>query len=165
MKLRLYFLAIILICTASIAFGDGLRFGTVISPQEHERKLGGNIEYILDNEYTFLHLKPHVGITISPVGHASVLYSGFVITRRYGESFMMELSLGFSAHNGKLRESDGKKGRTLGSSLLFRESIAFGYYYTNDKFASIFFDHISNANTVPPNHGITNVGLRLGIDL
>lgn len=164
MRLKLYFILIILICSASIAFGDGLRYGAIMSPQEHEQKPGANIEYIFGNEYTFLRLKPHVGVNISTFGHASALYTGLVVTRRYGESFMMELALGFAVHNGRLKESENKRGRILGSRFLFRESISFGYYYTENKFASLFVDHVSNANTAPPNHGITNVGIRLGMD-
>ena len=88
-----------------------------------------------------------------------------LFSRRYATNIMFEVGLGFAVHNGKLKKVKKKKGRTLGSRLLFRESLSLGLLYNETDSVSLFIDHVSNANLAPPNHGITNLGVRLGFAL
>ena len=147
---------------ASLAQGDEIKLGLVESPQEHEYKVGVNFEYIFSEKYTKFEFRPHIGVNINTFGYTSALYTGIVFDKIFENKTFIEASLGFAIHNGKLKRSDQKRGRTLGSRLLFRESLSLGYYLSKNKSVSIFIDHISNANLAPPNHGITNIGLRFG---
>ena len=77
------------------------------------------------------------------------------------------LPLGFAFHSGSLKRKKNSKvkGRIFGSRLLFRESLAIGYLFKNNNNITLFIDHISNANLAPPNHGLTNLGVRYGFSL
>ena len=142
-----------------------VRLGLVQSPQEHENNVGVNAELIFPESYTRFELRPHVGVNINTTGYTSAIYTGMLVSRKYAEKYLLEASLGFSMHNGRIKRSQARKGRVLGSRLLFRESLSLGYFYNKSDTVSLFIDHISNANIAPPNHGITNLGVRFGVSI
>jgi hypothetical protein len=64
-------------------------------------------------------------------------------------------------HNGQL-ESDDANNKQLGSRVLFRVPIEFGFAIGKHHRISIMFDHISNADLADPNEGLDTLGLRYG---
>jgi lipid A 3-O-deacylase len=136
--------------------------------QKYEASPNVNFEYLLSSwttgvgSYIFTP-RPHVGMSINTRGGTSQLYAG--LTWRINlKSFFIEPSFGGEIHNAKLKHPKGRK-KALGSRLLFRESIAVGYQFTEHHSLSVMVDHASNAGTHKPNCGITTVGIRYGYKL
>ena len=71
-------------------------------------------------------------------------------------------SLGGGVHDGHLNTVLPER-KSLGSRLLFRESVEAGYQLTRQVSLSVMLDHLSNAGLAPHNPGLTNVGARLGV--
>lgn len=149
-----------------LANASEVKIGLVRSPQKNERGSNINLEYIgnvISEKYT---LYPFVGLSYNLQGFTSSLHTGLVWKKNLKDDFFIEASLGFAVHNGPLKRKakQKQKGRIFGSRILFRESFAIGYLFTNNNNISLFIDHISNANLFPPNHGLTNLGIRYGIN-
>jgi len=111
--------------------------------------------------------RPHVGLSINTEGNTSQLYTG--LTWQFDnvlfDNVFVNLSLGLVVHTGKLTtNADDEKGKRkeLGSRLLFRESLEFGYVFNNRHSVSLMLDHISNANTSSNNEGLDGLGVRYG---
>jgi lipid A 3-O-deacylase len=73
---------------------------------------------------------------------------------------LVEASLGISINNAEKKIS--KKRRGLGSNLLFRESFSLGYKLSEIHSISLMIDHVSSADIVKPNPGLTDIGIRYG---
>lgn len=64
-------------------------------------------------------------------------------------------------HDGELRtRRRGKK--ALGSRVLLRIPIEFGYQLTEHHRLSLMFAHVSNADLADPNQGLDTLGIRYG---
>jgi hypothetical protein len=77
---------------------------------------------------------------------------------------MIEGTLGFAVHDGKLHDSTGER-REFGARFLARESIAFGVVFgDHDQHnVSIYLDHVSHGGLLDDeNEGMDNTGLRYG---
>lgn len=111
--------------------------------------------------------RPHLGVTGSLAGDTSQLYFGltwsFMLWRTGGnDGLFLDVSLGGSAHNGKL-EPNRTDRKALGSRVLFRESLELGYRFGDVHSVSVFLDHASNANLASHNEGIDSLGVRYGL--
>ena len=111
--------------------------------------------------------RPHLGVTGSLAGDTSQLYFGltwsFMLWRTGGNNgLFLDASLGGSAHNGKLEPTRTDR-KALGSRVLFRESLEFGYRFGDVHSISVMLDHASNANLADHNEGIDSLGLRYGL--
>ncbi|MBC7952648.1 MAG: acyloxyacyl hydrolase [Rhodospirillaceae bacterium] len=105
--------------------------------------------------------RPHMGASVNTQGDTSQLYAGLTWTYEPIQKVFMDFSFGGSVHNGELntREMDRK---SLGSRVLFRESLSLGYRIDDHHSVSIAFDHESNANLASHNAGLNNLGIRWG---
>jgi lipid A 3-O-deacylase len=111
--------------------------------------------------------RPHLGVHASLSGETSQLYFGltwsFMLWPTGGaDGLFLEASLGGAAHNGKLDTTDpGRK--SLGSPVLFRESLELGYRFAEVHSLSVMLDHISNADLADRNEGLDTLGIRYGL--
>ena len=113
--------------------------------------------------------RPHFGISANTAGDTSQVYFGLTWTVTLfrsvflnGDSLFVDGSLGGAVHNGELDTNElGKK--SLGSRILFRESLELGWAFTPNQSISLMLDHISNANLGERNEGLDNVGIRYGL--
>lgn len=111
--------------------------------------------------------RPHLGVHASLSGETSQLYFGltwsFMLWRADGaDGLFLDASFGGSAHNGKLDTTDpGRK--SLGSPVLFRESLELGYRFAEVHSLSVMLDHISNADLADRNEGLDTLGIRYGL--
>lgn len=123
-----------------------------------------NIEALLQPlKEIFFCPRPHFGASISSRGSTSQFYGGLTWFIPISGDVFIEPSFGGEFHNGQLSRP-GNRRKTLGSRLLFRESISLGKQFTHFN-ASIILDHASNAGLRRPNCGITTIGLRFGYKL
>ena len=78
------------------------------------------------------------------------------------DGLFLDASLGGSAHNGKLDTTDPDR-KSLGSPVLFRESLELGYRFAEVHSLSVMLDHISNADLADRNEGLDTLGIRCGL--
>ena len=105
--------------------------------------------------------KPHVGITINNGADTNQLYGGLTWNWGFDGGYFIDFSLGAAIHDGET-ETDRIDKKSLGCSLLFRESIGLGYVVKAPHSLMLHFDHISNAKLCNRNEGLENLGLRYG---
>jgi len=111
--------------------------------------------------------RPHHGASINTDGNTDQAYAGltWTILGRNGiwsnNDIFANFAFGPSLNNGKTYTADPNR-KALGSHILFRESLEFGYWFLPNTNASIYLDHISNAGLARPNEGLTNAGVRIG---
>jgi len=105
--------------------------------------------------------RPHLGVAVNSAGDASQFYGGLTWTSVPAGRLLLEVSLGGTIHNGQLNGNDPER-KTLGSRVLFRESIAVGYDLDGRRSLLLVFDHESNARLARHNEGLNNIGLRWG---
>ncbi|OZG31303.1 acyloxyacyl hydrolase [Rickettsia endosymbiont of Culicoides newsteadi] len=129
----------------------------------YEKGIAINLEYLFSEKYKFWGGYPHIGADISTGRYTSSFYSGLTWHFDMTEFIFCELSLGGAFHNGELKKSPKQrafKKRPLGSRLLFRESLSLGVKLNEIHAISLILDHISNADIVGSNAGLTNLGIR-----
>ena len=158
----------LLIFTAgfSFSFASEIKLGLGKSPETNQNGVALNVEYIGNSLDSVFGLYPFVGTDKNLNGYTSSAYTGLVLKKFLDHNFLVEISFGGAAHDGPLKkQKPGKRRRTMGSRILFRESLSVGYIFKNQHNISLFIDHISNASIVRPNSGVTNMGVRYGIPL
>ncbi len=104
---------------------------------------------------------PNLGVSINNQDDTSKVYAGVVWEFQFGNGFFFNLGFGLTVHNGQLESEDANK-KQLGSRILFREPIEFGFTFYEKHRISILFDHISNAYLAEPNEGLDTLGVRYG---
>lgn len=104
---------------------------------------------------------PNLGVSINSQGDTSKVYAGVVWEFLFGNGFFFNIGTGLAVHNGQLESDDDNK-KELGSRVLFREPIEFGFTFCEKHRLSIMFDHISNAYLARPNEGLDTLGVRYG---
>lgn len=105
--------------------------------------------------------RPHFGIAVNTAGATSYAYFGLTWTATVLGRAFISGALGGAVHDGETNEHKPHR-KQLGSRVLFHEYVEAGYRVTPVISLSIFLDHISNADLVRHNAGMTNVGLRTG---
>lgn len=103
----------------------------------------------------------HIGGTANfDTNGTNLVYTG--LTWRFGltENLFAEASFGASLNDGEESNVPGRA--SLGSALLFRESIALGYQFTPQMSVIWQIDHSSNADLVDKNRGLTATHLKVG---
>src|SRR5690242_4608066 len=111
--------------------------------------------------------RPHLGVHANLAGDTSQLYFGLTWTFMLwptggADGLFLDASLGGSAHNGKL-DTDDPDRKSLGSRVLFRESLELGYRFAEVHSISVMLDHMSNANLADRNEGLDTLGVRYGL--
>ena len=105
--------------------------------------------------------RPHVGATINSAGNTSQGYLGATWEWDLWQDVFFDFSLGGVFHTGEKETSDPEK-KSLGCSILFRESLDLGYRISGPHSVMFHFDHISNAKLCSTNEGLETFGIRYG---
>jgi lipid A 3-O-deacylase len=116
-----------------------------------------------------------VGGLANSSGQSNQLYAGFV--GRFdlahslfanGDGFFLEGTLGGDWNDGK-KDVRGTalaaNWKSHGSALMFRIGFGLGYQFNSTWSAVASFNHISNAGLGPPNEGMNDLGLIIGMKL
>ena len=108
--------------------------------------------------------QPHIGIHINSDKNTNQIYVGAGWMFDLTTKIFFSGTLGLSLHDGKTSTTLLNR-KELGSGVLFRESLEFGYGLTKTQTISIYLDHISNAGIAENNEGLDTFGLRYGYHL
>ena len=104
--------------------------------------------------------RPHLGASFNTGSKTSYGYGGVTwLFPVYGPVFI-EGSFGGMVHNGKLSNTDPNE-EPLGTRVLFRETGSIGVDFERLR-VMLTVEHSSNAGLGNWNHGLTNVGARVG---
>ena len=106
-------------------------------------------------------IMPNMGVSINSQHDTSKVYGGLLWEFVFDNGFFVNSGGGFAIHNGHLESDDSNK-KQLGSRVLFRVPIEFGFTIQERHRISILFDHISNAYLTSPNEGMDTIGVRYG---
>jgi len=104
---------------------------------------------------------PNLGLSINSQGDTSKVYGGLLWEFLFNNALFLNSGIGLAVHNGQLESDDANK-KQLGSHILFRIPIEFGFTIYERHRISILFDHISNAYLASPNEGLDTLGVRYG---
>ena len=113
---------------------------------------------ILDTVYS---PRPHLGATLNSAGNTSQAYLGLTWDWDFYRDYFLNFSLGGAIHSGE-KVTDDPKTKSLGCSVLFRESLDLGYKVSGPHSVMLHLDHISNAKLCSTNEGLETFGLRYG---
>ena len=105
--------------------------------------------------------RPHLGATLNSAGNTSQAYLGLTWDWEFYRYYFFNFSLGGAFHTGEKVTDDPKK-KSLGCSVLFRESLDLGYKVSGPHSVMFHLDHISNAKLCSTNEGLEAFGLRYG---
>jgi len=105
--------------------------------------------------------RPHLGATLNSAGNTSQAYLGLTWDWEFYRYYFFNFSLGGAFHTGEKVTDDPKK-KSLGCSVLFRESLDLGYKVSGRHSVMFHLDHISNAKLCSTNEGLEAFGLRYG---
>lgn len=122
-----------------------------------------NAEVILAPSLEILggEIRPALGTSINTSGDTSKLY--FDARWEYGieNGLFFAIGAGGAIHDGERHLVSNDK-KALGSRLLFHIPIEVGYHINAHHGVSVYFDHVSNANTQHENEGLDTLGVRYG---
>ena len=105
--------------------------------------------------------RPHLGATLNSAGNTSQAYLGLTWNWDFYRYFFFNFSFGGAFHTGE-KVTDDPKTKSLGCSVLFRESLDLGYKVSGPHSVMFHLDHISNAKLCSTNEGLEAFGLRYG---
>jgi len=109
----------------------------------------------------FSSLSPAIGATINPNNQTSHGYADIRWKIMPSSAWYVTLGIGAAYQNGLTDAGDpGRK--WLGSHLLFHPSAEVGFNLDAHNTVSVFFEHMSNANTQTYNEGMDDLGVRYG---
>lgn len=124
-----------------------------------------NFEVIFGPSVTFLGgtIRPALGATINFEGYTSKAYLDARWQWELSSATFLAIGIGIAVHNGNdesfVYAPDEK---LLGRRVLFHPHFEFGYRLNDHNSLSIFFEHISNADTAAKNQGLDTLGIRYG---
>jgi hypothetical protein len=112
--------------------------------------------------------RPTFGAEINSSHYTNQFYFGTTWTwmlanniLRPGDGFSAGIFFGGAANDGEIVTSKSDR-KSLGSHILFRESVELGYWINLRIQISGYVDHVSNAGFARYNQSINDVGARLG---
>ena len=105
--------------------------------------------------------RPHAGLTLNTSGDTSQAYLGLSWEWDFWDGAFAGFSLGGAVHNGETSNAPLDK-KELGCSVLFRESVDFGFRLDENNSLMVHLGHISNAKLCDTNEGLENIGIRYG---
>ena len=105
--------------------------------------------------------RPHAGLTLNSAGDSSQAYLGLSWEWDFWDGAFAGFSLGGAVHDGETTNAPLDR-KELGCSVLFRESIDFGYRLDKTHSLMVHLNHISNAKLCDTNEDLENVGIRYG---
>ena len=111
------------------------------------------------NAYSML--RPAIGATINPNNQTSHGYADIRWTVTPNPLWYVTLGVGATYQNGLTDPGDpGRK--WLGSHVLFHPTAEIGLNLDAHNNLSVYFEHMSNANTQTSNEGMDDLGVRYG---
>jgi len=112
--------------------------------------------------------RPTLGAEINTSGFTNQFYFGATWSWQLasnilqpGDGFTVSYFFGGAANDGETRPTRPNR-KALGSNILFREALEFGYRINPVIEISAFIDHVSNAGFARYNQSINDVGGRIG---
>lgn len=137
--------------------------GNLWSGFNREDGIDLNIEAILGPSVTILGgtLRPAIGGTINTAGNTSKGYIDALWQYDFNTNIFLVLGIGAAIHTGN-KNFTARDQKALGSRVLFHVPLELGYYVNPKTTVSVYFDHISNANTANENEGLDTLGARFG---
>jgi lipid A 3-O-deacylase len=156
-------------CIPEIFYGIriGLLAHDVGGLWSHSRAEGGvdvNAEIVFNRPGLKLwqgFILPNMGVSINSQHDTNKVYGGLLWEFVFDNGFFVNSGGGLATHNGHLESDDSNK-KQLGSRVLFRVPIEFGFTIQERHRISILFDHMSNAYLASPNEGMDTIGVRYG---
>ena len=156
-------------CASGILYGIriGLLAHDVGGLWSHSRAEGGvdvNAEIVFNQPSLKLWqgvILPNMGVSIDRQHDTSKVYRGLLWEFVFDNGFFLNSGGGLAVHNGHLESDDSNK-KQLGSRVLCRVPIEFGFTIQERHRISILFDHMSNAYLASPNEGMDTIGVRYG---
>ena len=149
----------------------GIRFGLLAHDVgglwSHSRAEGGvdiNAEIVFKKPSVEIWqgiIRPNLGVSINSQGDTSKAYGGLLGEFLFDNGYFVNSGVGLAVHDGQLESKDSNK-KQLGSRVLFRIPIEFGFTISERHRISIMFDHMSNAYLANPNEGMDTIGVRYG---
>lgn len=124
-----------------------------------------NFEAILTPSLPFLggNIRPAIGASIATEGGTS---NGYIDARWEIETpsgIFFGIGLGAAVHDGETElKSKDQNEKALGSRVLFHIPAEIGYRFDEHNSLSVYFEHMSNANTADYNEGLDRLGVRYG---
>ena len=110
--------------------------------------------------------RPLIGGSVNNKNKTHTAYAALNWRYIFGNNVFIAGSFGFTYHTGNLhRQDDERREVTLGSRILFRESIAMGYRIKGRHSVSFYAAHMSNGGLDDDNDGMHFVGIRYGYSL
>lgn len=113
--------------------------------------------------------RPTVGAALNTAGATNQAYFGATWTWLLasnllspGDGVTFGIFFGPGFNDGEIRPTRPNR-KALGSNILFREAIEFGYRITPQIELSVYADHVSNAGLARYNQSLNEVGGRIGI--
>lgn len=106
-------------------------------------------------------IRPALGATINTRGDTSHAYLDARWEIELPAGLFLATGIGAAVHDGELDPVAADK-KALGSRVLFHIPIELGLRLDPRNSLSVYFEHISNANTADFNEGLDRIGVRYG---
>lgn len=128
-----------------------------------EKGVDINAEILIGRGLPFLWgtLRPAIGGSVNTSGYTS---KGYIDARWEVETpsgVFFGLGLGAALHDGNLEATEPDR-KALGSRVLFHIPVEVGLRFNERHSVSVYFEHMSNANTQRTNEGLDSIGIRYG---
>jgi lipid A 3-O-deacylase len=122
-----------------------------------------NVEALLEPNIPFLGgaIRPALGASIAAGDGTSSAYIDARWEIECSAGIFFDIGLGAAVHNGQTELIDLDQ-KALGSRVLFHIPAEIGYRLDDHNAVSIYFEHMSNANTADVNEGLDRLGVRYG---
>ena len=124
-----------------------------------------NVEALLAPSLPILggYIRPAIGGSIATEGGTSSAYLDARWQIDTPSGIFFGLGLGAVIHNGETDlKSAFQTDKALGSRVLFHIPAEIGYRFDDHNSLSVYFEHMSNANTQDYNEGLDRLGVRYG---
>ncbi len=135
-------------------------------PFSHKKEQGydGNLEVLFTSPDFLKKIwapRPHIGMSLNSASDTNQAYLGLTWEWMFLGNYFANFSLGGAYHDG-YKVTDLLDRKSLGCTILFRESLDFGYRFGGVHSIMAHLDHISNAKLCSTNEGLESVGIRYG---
>ncbi|MEZ5842877.1 MAG: acyloxyacyl hydrolase [Hyphomicrobiaceae bacterium] len=107
-------------------------------------------------------IRPAVGVSVNTGGGTSHAYLDARWQVELPHRLFFGLGVGVAVHDGDLVPIAADR-KALGSRALFHIPFELGYHLDDRNSVSVYFEHISNANTARFNEGLDRLGIRYGV--
>jgi hypothetical protein len=124
-----------------------------------------NLEAIFPSSVSLLGgtIRPAVGASVATGGGTSNAYADLRWMFEAPGGLFFAVGIGATVHDGKTGlVAPNQTDKALGSRVLFHVPAEIGYRFDTHNSLSVYFEHMSNANTAGSNEGLDRLGVRYG---